>query len=133
AALHGGVTVDGTNAQFLPLGLMIIVGLAAWRAGVGLGDVATSLGEEDPERLGIAGVAQAASFTVVALIALPFAHLGTSSAPFLGVAVGGFVLFSVTGGVAFVRSCALRGWVGEQLPGFAGPAARAGRAAVAVH
>ena len=36
AALHGGITVDGTPAAFLPLGMMIIVGMTAWRAGSGL-------------------------------------------------------------------------------------------------
>ena len=54
AGLHGGITVDGTSAQFLPLGLTIIVGLTAWRAGAGLADAAAALDERDraPARRG---------------------------------------------------------------------------------
>src|SRR3954451_9843985 len=33
AALHGGVTVDGNFAAWLPLGMLIAVGVTAWRAG----------------------------------------------------------------------------------------------------
>ncbi|MDP9094495.1 MAG: DUF6350 family protein [Actinomycetota bacterium] len=133
AALHGGVTVDGTSAQFLPLGLTVIVGLTAWRAGAGLGDAATSLDEQGIGRLGIAALAQAGSFTLAALVALPFAHLGTSRAPILGVALAGFLLFAVTGGVAFARASALGDWISGQLPAFLPSVARAAGGAVAVY
>jgi len=133
AALHGGITVDGTAAVFLPLGMMIIVGLTAWRAGSGLADAANSLAETDPMRLGLAGAAQAASFMLACLIAVPFAALGTSSAPFVGVGVASLLLFAVTGGVAFVRSSALVDVVVERVPSFVTPVLRAAAAGVSVY
>jgi len=133
AALHGGITVDGTAAGFLPLGMMIIVGLTAWRAGSGLADAANSLDETDPMRLGLAGAAQAASFMLACLIAVPFAALGTSSAPFVGVGVASLLLFAVTGGVAFVRSSALADVVAERVPSFVAPVLRAAAAGVSVY
>lgn len=125
AALHGGVTIDGTSTQFIPLGMTAIVGLAAWRAGSGLGDAATALGERDPLRLLIGAALQAASFTIAALVAVPVAHLGTSSAPVVGVGGMALLLFAATGGVAFVRACALREWVGDRVPAYVARAARA--------
>ncbi|MEP7021344.1 MAG: DUF6350 family protein [Pseudonocardiales bacterium] len=133
AALHGGITVDGAAAAFLPLGMTIIVGLTAWRAGSGLADAAHSLDETDPARLGLAGAAQAISFMIVCLLAVPFAALGTSSAPFLGVGAASLLLFTVTGGVAFARSSALADLVAQRAPAVAGPILRAAAAGVAVY
>jgi hypothetical protein len=133
AALHGGITVDGTSAAFLPLGLMVIVGSTAWRAGSGLADAANSLDEGDPVRLGLAGAAQAVSFMIACLVAVPFAALGTSRAPFLGVGLAALVLFAITGGVAFVRSSALAEVVAARAPAFAGPVLRAAAAGVACY
>jgi Family of unknown function (DUF6350) len=133
AAVHGGITVDGTPAAFLPLGMMIIVGLTAWRAGSGLADAANSLDEAHPTRLGLAGAAQAVSFMIACLVAVPFAALGTSSAPFLGVGLAALLLFMITGGVAFVRSSALAEVVAEWVPAFAGPVLRAAAAGVACY
>jgi Family of unknown function (DUF6350) len=130
AALHGGVTVDGTEAAFLPLGMMIIVGLTAWRAGSGLADAANSLGEDDPVRLALAGAAQAASFMLTCLVAVPFAALGTSTAPFVRVSLASILLFAVTGGVAFVRSSALAGVFAERMPPSVAPVLRAAVAGV---
>src|SRR5690242_16367978 len=64
AAVHGGVTVDGTAGFFLPLGMLLAVGLTAWRAGAGLADAAAAIGETDPARLALAGLTQAASFAI---------------------------------------------------------------------
>lgn len=133
AALHGGITVDGTRAAFLPLGMMIIVGLTAWRAGSGLADAANSLGEDDPVRLALAGAAQAASFMLACLAAVPFAALGTSNAPFVGVGLASILLFAGTGGVAFVRSSALAGVVAARLPSLTVPILRAALAGVGVY
>ena len=133
AALHGGVTIDATSAQFAPLGLTVIVGLAAWRAGAGLGDAASALGERDPARLVIAAALQAASFTVAALTMVPFAHLGTSSAPVVGVGAGALLLFLGVGGAAFVRASALRDWYGEHVPAFVGTATRVATVVIAVY
>ncbi len=133
AALHGGITIDGTAAAFLPLGMMIIVGLTAWRAGSGLADAANALGESDPMRLGRAGAAQAGAFMLSCLIAVPFATLGTSHAPFVGVAVASFLVFIVTGGVAFARSCALWPVITQRLPPAAAPVLRAAAAGAGVY
>jgi hypothetical protein len=133
AALHGGITVDGTRAAFLPLGMMIIVGLTAWRAGSGLADAANSLDEGDPVRLGLAGAAQAGSFMIACLVAVPFAALGTSNAPFLGVGLAALLLFTITGGVAFVRSSALAEVVAGRAPALAGLVLRAAAAGVACY
>lgn len=133
AALHGGITIDGVSLALLPLGLTMIVGLTAWRAGSGLADAVQALGERDPLRLALVGGAQALSFTVGCLVAVPFATLGTSRAPFFGVAAGALVLFALTGGTAFVRSCALRDWFADLAPAWLGRCLRCGAAAVAVY
>lgn len=133
AALHGGVTIDATPAQFLPLGMLLIVGLVAWRAGSGLADAADRLGEHDPVRLAVAGGAQVASFAVACVVIVPFAELGTSDAPFVGVAVAATCLFSASGGVAFLRSSSLGEWCAQRIPYSGFRVARAGAAAVAVY
>lgn len=133
AALHGGVTVDGTAGQFLPLGMLIAVALLAWRAGTGLADAATRLGEQDPVRLSVAAAAQAASFAVACLLAVPFARLGTSSAPFVGVGVAALVVFGVAGGSGFVLASPLSDRCGALLPQFAARVARAAGAGLAVY
>ncbi|MEO9110975.1 MAG: DUF6350 family protein [Jatrophihabitantaceae bacterium] len=133
AALHGGVTVNGTAATFLPLGMTIAVALTAWRAGSALADAATERGERDPVRLLLAGATQAASFMIAALIAVPFATLGTSSAPFLAVGVAAFLLFAVAGGGALVRSSALREELLDLLPSAASSWVRAAVVGVAVY
>jgi hypothetical protein len=122
ASVHGGVTVDGTPAAFLPLGLTIIVGLVVWRAGGALADIALALDEQEPARLAGAVLAQAATFMCACLVLVPFATLGTSSAPSLGVAVAAFLLFVVVGGTSLARSTPpLRDWLAQRVP----PAVRA--------
>jgi hypothetical protein len=117
AALHGGITVDGTPAAFLPLGLTIIVGLVAWRAGGALADVALALDEREPARLAGAGLAQAASFMCASLVLARFSTLGTSSVPLLGVAAAALLLFALAGGASLARyTPALRDWCAQRLP-----------------
>lgn len=133
AALHGGVTVDGSFATWLPLGMLFAVGVTAWRAGSGLADAAAALGEDDPRRLLGAGGAQAAAFTVAALVAVPYAHLGTSSASFLSVALSAPVVFLLTGGVAFARASGGYEQYADLAPASLIPIARLAGAAVAVY
>ncbi|MCU1656265.1 MAG: hypothetical protein JWO57_921 [Pseudonocardiales bacterium] len=133
AATHGGITVDGVSAQFVPLGLTVIVGMTAWRAGCGLADAAGSLDETDPARLAMAAGVQAASFTVACLVAVPFATLGTSSAPFVGVGIAAATLFAVTGGTAFARSSGLAPWIAGRLPPAAASAPRLAAAGLLVY
>ena len=133
AALHGGVTVDGSSAQFLPLGLTLCAGAVCWRAGSGLAGVAGDLGEHDVRRLVVAALLQAGSFTAAALLTMPFATLGSSSAPLFGVAVAGPVVFLASGGVAFVRGGPLRARVRDAIPETVRVAVRAAAAAAAVY
>jgi hypothetical protein len=133
ASVHGGITVDAMAGTFLPLGMTIAVGLAGWRAGVGLADAADHIGEQDPLRLGLAAGTQAASFAVVCLVMVPFAGLGTSSAPFLGVGVAALLLFGVAGGTALALYSPLSDWAAERIPPLSARAARAAVAVVAVY
>lgn len=134
AGLHGGITVDGVSATWLPLGMLVIVGLTAWRAGSGLADAADHAGEADPGRLALAAVTQTLSFTVGCLVAVPFATLGTSRAPFFGVGIAAAIVFVLTGGAAFVRSCEpLRTSIAQRFSPTARVIARAGTAAALVY
>jgi hypothetical protein len=129
AALHGGITVDGTAAAFLPLGMLALVALVVARAGAGLADAAAAIGEQDPARLLLAAAAQVGSFTVACLIAVPVSTLGSSSAPFLGVGVAALLVFGLAGGGTFVWFSPLRGVLAARLPR---PVTAAVRAAAAV-
>ena len=130
ATLHDVNEALGRHGQWLPLGMMLAVGVFAWRAGSGLADASQELGETDPARLAVAGGTQILSFTIAALVAVPFATLGTSDAPFRGVGLGAAVLFALTGGVAFTRSSGLAEHVFEVVPEWVGEATRAGAAAI---
>lgn len=133
AALHGGVSIDGVEAAFLPLGLTLIVGLACWRAGLALADTAAELDERDPLRLGLAGLAQAGSFTIACLVLVPAASLGTSSAPFLGVAAAGLLLSVLAAGGGLVWGSPLRDEIAARVPARLLAAARAAVGALAVY
>ena len=133
AALHGGVTVDGLPAAFVPLGMTLAVAAIAWRAGSGLGDAAELVGEQRSAPLLRAGVLQAAMFATACGIGAHFATLGTSRVSVLAATVSGLLLFASAGGVAFVRSSALRDQVSAHLPEWVGTALRAATAAVAVY
>ena len=133
AAVHGGITVDQSAASFLPLGMTLVVAVAVWRAGAGLGDAASENDERDPLRLGLAAGLQAVSFAVACLIMVPFAALGTSSAPFLGVGAAALLLSALVGGTAFARTSELRGWLMARIPPYAFGALRASAAVVLVY
>ena len=133
ASVHGGVTVDQSAGTFLPLGMMLAVALAVWRAGAGLGDVANEIDECDPLRLGLAGGLQAASFAVACVVMVPFAALGTSSVPFLGVGAAALLLCGLVGGASFARTSELRTWLGARIPRYASGAVRAAAAVVLVY
>jgi hypothetical protein len=107
AAVHGGITVNGADAAFLPLGLTALLGLIAWRAGAGLADAAGGPAQGDRTRLLAIGAAQTAGFTIACVLLVPLATLGTSSVPFLGVGLFAIILFTLTGGLAFARETGL--------------------------
>ena len=130
AGLHGGVTVDGLDANFLPLGLLGIVALLARRAGMGLADAAAELEIDDPRPLWRALALQAGAFAVVCGLLALLTPLGTSSVPVVGAVLAGLVLFGLAGGGFFVRETpALADQVAEVVPH---RFRRAGRVAVAV-
>ena len=133
AALHGGVTVDGLPAAFVPLGMTLAVAGIAWRAGSGLADAAEQLAERRSAALVRAGVLQIATFAAACGLAAHFATLGTSRVSAFAATVAGLLLFTVSGGVAFVRSSALRAAVSEWVPAWVGTALRAAAAAIAVY
>lgn len=133
ASVHGGVTVDGTSAAFLPLGMMLAVALTAWRAGAGLADAAAAIDERDPARLALAGLTQAASFALVCVVAVPFSTLGTSSVPFLGVGAAALILFAASGGTALACYSPLSDWCLDRVPGAVRRGARAAAAVLAVY
>lgn len=133
AAVHGGITVDGVSAAFVPLGMTLAVASLAWRAGRGLAETADLLGERVPARLGWAGVVQAGSFAAACGFAARFATLGTSSVPVAGAVLAGAVLFALSGGVALVRSSTLADTVVARAPSWLGPVVRAAAAAAAVY
>jgi len=132
-ALHGGVTIDGTSTSFLPLGMLAAVAITAWRAGAGLADAAAGIGECDPLRLALAGLAQAVSFTGCCLVAVPYATLGTSDAPFLGVAAAAFLLFAFSGGTALVLYSPLSDLLAERTPASVRAGARGAGVALCVY
>lgn len=133
ASVHGGITVDGVAAHWLPLGMLLIVAVTAWRAGAGLADAAAELDETDPTRLGIAAAAQACSFALAVVVAVPFASLGTSDAPILSTGLAALLVFVASGSVSFARSSALRDILLERIPDEARRALRAGVAALACY
>ena len=130
ASVHGGITVGGVSAHWLPLGMLLAVAATAWRAGSGLADAAADLDETDPVRLGVAGLVQAVSFMIATVLVVPFAGLGSSDAPILGVGAGAFLTFVLAGGTSFVRSSPLGSLVVDALPAEVVLAVRAGSAAL---
>jgi hypothetical protein len=133
AALHGGVTVDGLPAAFVPLGMTLAVYGIAWRAGSGLADAAGQLTERRVAQLCRAGILQAAAFAATCGVGAHFATLGTTRVSVLAAAGAGLLLFGVSGTASFVRSSALREVVTSWLPAWLGAALRAAAAAIAVY
>ncbi len=133
AALHGGITVDGVDAAFVPLGMTILVGLFAWRAGTGLADAAADLDERRPDVLVGAAALQASVFATVCGLAAHLGALGTSSVSVPSAVIAGFVLFAALGGTAFARSSALADEIAQRVPGWLAPALRGAAAGVTVY
>lgn len=133
AALHGGITVDGSPTRFLPLGMTILVGVLLYRGGAGLGDAAESLGERDPVRLLLAAAVQAAAFAVTCLLLVIVSRLGTSSAPLVGVGLASLVLCGVIGTCGLARACALDEAIRQRIPPLAEDIVRSAAAALLVY
>lgn len=133
AGLHGGITVDGVNASFVPLGLTLLVAAVAWRAGSGLADAAAELDEREPARLAVAALAQLAAFSVACALAAAFGALGTSRVPVVAAATWAALLWLASGTVAFVRGGPLAELLRNRLPAWPSAALRIGTAAAAAY
>src|SRR4051794_37446219 len=133
AALHGGITVDGVAADFVPLGLTACVALLAWRAGTGLADAAGELGDHPRPEVVRAGALQVAAFAGACAVAARLAPLGTSEVSVIAAAIAGGLLFAVSGTVAFARASGLIDGFGPALGARAGAVARAAAAGLAVY
>jgi hypothetical protein len=133
AGLRGGITVDGTTATWVPFGMTLLVAFVAWRVGAHLAEVAQVAEIEDSRTLLRAGFAQAATFTVLSMVAVRFATLGTSHGSYLASGAAAFVLFLASGGVAFVRNSPLRDVLTERLPERTDVVLRAATAALLVY
>ncbi len=133
AGLHGGITVDGLTSAFVPLGITVLIGALAWRAGSALAGIATDLGVDDVRLLVRAAIVQASVFALACGVAAAAAGLGTSQVSVAPAVVAALILFTVTGGVAFVRRTALADAVAEFRPEWLRPALRAATAAIAVY
>jgi Family of unknown function (DUF6350) len=133
AALHGGITVDGLPSAFVPFGMTLLVAGIAWRAGRGLADAARQLGEIARGSLVRAAVLQTVVFAAVCGVAAQLSRLGTSHVSVFAAVFAGFLLFAVTGAVAFVRSSPLLDELREWTPGWLGPAVRAAASGLAVY
>ena len=133
ASLHGGVTVDGLDSAFLPLGLLVAVGVVTWRAGRGLADAADALDETDPARIALAGALQCGAFALTAMTLAALSSLGTSAASVPGALVAGAVVFAATGGTALVRASSPADRVAGAVPAWLGSAARIAVAVAVVY
>src|SRR4051812_13584189 len=133
AALHGGITVDGLPAAFVPLGMTVAVAAFCWRAGAGLANIADGVGEQRRTRLLWAGALQAVAFAASCGVAAHLATLGTSRVSSLAATLSGLVLFTVSGGLAFVCSSPLADDVADWIPRWVRTALRAAGAAVLVY
>src|SRR4051794_20793313 len=107
AALHGGITVDGVPAAFVPLGLTAVVVVLAWRAGTGLADAAAGLGTISRGRLLGAATLQALTFAATCAAAARLSALGTSSVSPAAALLAGLVLFAVSGSLGFAGAAGL--------------------------
>lgn len=133
AALHGGITVDGLAADFVPLGMTLLVAAVAWRAGAGLAGAVDEMADQTPRALLEAVALQTGSFAAVSGVGAAFATLGTSSVSVPSAAVAALILFACTGGIAFVRASPLASEFGSRVPDWVRPALRATAAGIAVY
>ncbi len=125
AAQHGGITVDGISAQFLPLGMLLIVATFIWRAGRTIADAIDE--STSPPQLGAALGLGALTYAAACAVVVEVSRLGTSHASLLAVPTAAFVLFAVVAGVAIASTLSLT------LPSWLVGAARGAVAAAALY
>jgi hypothetical protein len=133
AAQHGGITVDGVPARFVPLAMMIAVAFLAWRAGRVLAEAATAARETVPRRLLLALAASAVGYTASCAVLVPLARLGTSHAPLPWTPIAALLLFTLVAGASLARGSALTGVFAARVPAVLPGAARGAAMAIAVY
>lgn len=132
AGVHGGVTVDGVDTAFVPLGLTLLAAAILWRAATAVAAAAENQPARRPGELPAVLLAQAGAYGASCGLLAALSPLGTSHASVIGAVVAGFVLAAVVTGAALVRTLAgddLR----EATPRWVRAAARCATGALAVY
>jgi hypothetical protein len=144
AAHHGGITVDGVKAGFLPLAMLLAVIGFAWRAGATIADALDSsadAGTADagaPDEItsaqlcGALALATLAYFLVCEAL-VPMAQLGTSHVSRGSTGLAAFVVFALAAGASLARRTNLLEPLTSRLPDLVVTAARGAAAAWAVY
>jgi Family of unknown function (DUF6350) len=110
AAHHGGVTIDGTPVQFVPMGATLVVVVVVWHAGSVLAQLASQIGETRASRLCAAICVQAISYGTTCIALSSVATLGTSSASGLRVGIAATGLAGLVAGASLCCSSRCRRW-----------------------
>jgi len=109
AAQGGGITLTGDPVTLLPLGMLLIMGRVAWRAGRALADAAAAAGETGGRALGGALAVQTACYLLCCAVIVPVASLGSTHASLAPVLGAGLLLFATSSGLGlYYRSGLLR-------------------------
>jgi hypothetical protein len=133
AAQHGGARINGIHVAFLPLGMLLLVGVIAWRSGSALAEAAHGTGERGAAVLLRLGLVQAASYATTCVLLAPLAHLGSSGVHGASVAAAALVTFSVFGGYGFATHGRLGPELLSRLPRAVRDAIRPASAAVCTY
>ncbi len=132
-AHRGGLTVDGVPTAFVPLGLLAVIVLIAWRAGLALSQVLTEYGESSPRRIGGLLAVQVAAYVSVCAGLVPLSRLGTTHAPLVATLVAALLVFGLSSALAVAVATGLGSELLERLPTPVRHGARAAAAVTAVY
>jgi len=132
AAQHGGLTVAGVGASFVPLGMTALAVALLWRAGRVLAELATRLGERRVRVLAGAVALQAVAYALVCALLVPISALGSTRAG-LGSVLAGAVLAGCAAAASLATAPPLRAGVRRRLGGAVAAGLRAGAAAVVTY
>jgi uncharacterized protein DUF6350 len=133
AAHHGGITVDGVAANFLPLGLFLGVVAFCWRAGTAIAQSFDDGDDEPVERVAAALILSALTYAAVCGLLVPLARLGTSHVPEVTTIIAAFLVFGLSAGASLALRTDLLRRPTSRLPAVVVTAARGAGAAGAVY
>ncbi len=131
-AQRGGLRLNGVAIGFAPLGLTVLAGWLCWRSTRVLMALPVVADDLRPPRLWRLVGLQSVGYTLTCIVLIPFAHLGTSHAPLLGVAIGSCLLSLVSFGASMLRRTDLGGVLWSRLPDTGRIAVRGGLGAALV-